>query len=154
MAVEYRHTQPATAILVGIGLTMVLILALFAWIGISVPTARWPLTLVAIATFAFFALLAWLFSSMTVVVTDEEVRWHFGPGLHWRIARADIAGVSIARHSWLAGYGIRWFGPDRWVYAVSGPDTVELRLKQGGWRRLGTDDPQGLLRALTAAAPA
>jgi hypothetical protein len=50
MANEYRHTQSATAMLVGLGLIITFVLALCAWIGISVPNARWPLALVAIAT--------------------------------------------------------------------------------------------------------
>jgi hypothetical protein len=87
---------------------------------------------------------------MTVVVTDDELRWHFGPGRDWRIARADIDNAAIVPHRWIGGYGLRWYGPNRWVYIVSGRDTVEVHLKQGGWRRLGTDDPQGLLKALTS----
>jgi len=54
------------------------------------------------------------------------------------------------RHPWWYGYGIRWLGPNRWTYIVSGRHTVEVRLKGGGWRRLGTDDPHGLLAALTS----
>ena len=94
--------------------------------------------------------LARYFSSMTVSVSDDELRWHFGPGRDWRIARQDIVSVAPASHPWFGGYGLRWFGPNRWVYLVSGRNTVEVRLKQGGWRRLGTDDPQGLIRSLTA----
>jgi len=149
MSVRYRHTQPATALLVSIVVIMSFILALYAWIGTSTPQARWPLALTAIGTFVLLAVLAWYFSAMTVVVTDDEVRWRFRGGREWRIARADIESVSIAPHPWLNGYGIRWLGPKRWAYIVSGRSTVEVRLKQGGWRRLGTDDSQGLLKALT-----
>jgi hypothetical protein len=34
---------------------------------------------------------------------------------------------------------------------VSGPDAVELQLKSGDIRRIGTDDPEGLAAALKAA---
>jgi hypothetical protein len=152
VAVQYRHTQPGRVMLAGIGLTMLLFVALGAWIGIAVPEAWWLMGPLAIGIVAALALLAWYFSALTVMVTDDEVRWHFGPGRDWRIARADIESVHIAPHSALVGYGIRWSGPKRWVYAVSGRETVELRLKQGGWRRLGTDDAEGLLRALSARA--
>jgi hypothetical protein len=54
------------------------------------------------------------------------------------------------RHPLWHGYGIRWLGPKRWAYIVSGRDAVEVRLKGGGWRRLGTDDPYGLVAALGA----
>ena len=40
------------------------------------------------------------------------------------------------------------------LYNVSGLDAVELRLKSGDIRRIGTDDPQGLAAALEAAARA
>jgi hypothetical protein len=152
MAVQYRHTQPAHVMFVGIGLAVVLNAVLGIWIVISTPGVWWPVGPMTIGIFAALALLAWYFSAMTVTVTEDEVRWHFGPGRDWRIARADIDSVSIVPHSVLVGYGIRWYGPKRWVYAVSGRRTVELRLKQGGWRRLGTDDPEGLLKALREPA--
>jgi hypothetical protein len=37
------------------------------------------------------------------------------------------------------------------LYNVSGFDAVELRLKSGEIRRIGTDDPQGLAEALKSA---
>jgi hypothetical protein len=39
------------------------------------------------------------------------------------------------------------------LYNVSGLDAVELRLKSGDIRRIGTDDPHGLAAALKSAAP-
>jgi hypothetical protein len=60
-----------------------------------------------------------------------------------------VRSVWTVRHPWIGGYGLRWYGPKRWIYIVPGRDTVEVHLRQGGWRRLGTDDPQGLLKALT-----
>jgi hypothetical protein len=57
-------------------------------------------------------------------------------------------------HLWIAGYGNRWFGPKRWAYIVAGRNAVEVRLKQGGCLRLGTEDPTGLLNALTTAPAA
>jgi hypothetical protein len=43
-------------------------------------------------------------------------------------------------------------GPKRWTYIVSGRDTVEARLKSGGFTRLGTNDSDGLIAALTSNA--
>ena len=37
------------------------------------------------------------------------------------------------------------------LYNVSGLDAVELRLKSHEVRRIGTDDPQGLVEALKSA---
>jgi hypothetical protein len=44
--------------------------------------------------------------------------------------------------------------PGRRLYNVSGLDAVELRLKTGDIRRIGTDDPQGLAAALKSSGPA
>jgi hypothetical protein len=48
---------------------------------------------------------------------------------------------------WLNGFGIR-VRPGWRLYNVSGLDAVELRLKTGDIRRIGTDDPRGLAAAL------
>jgi hypothetical protein len=38
------------------------------------------------------------------------------------------------------------------LYNVSGLDAVQLKLKSGETRHIGTDDPQGLAAALRSAA--
>jgi hypothetical protein len=38
------------------------------------------------------------------------------------------------------------------LYNVSGLDAVELRLKSGGVRRIGTNDPDGLSASLNSQA--
>lgn len=92
--------------------------------------------------------LAWLFSSLTVIVDGDEVQWFFGPGAwKYRMPRADIANVSIVRNSPLNGFGIR-MRPGFRLYNVSGLDAVELHLKNGEVRRIGTDDASGLAAAL------
>ena len=63
------------------------------------------------------------------------------------MARADIANVSIVRNSVLTGFGIRVRAGFR-LYNVSGLDAVELHLKNGEIRRIGTDDASGLAAAL------
>jgi hypothetical protein len=145
----YRHTQRGTAILLSLALIAPVIVVVLV-LTLAAPA---NLRAVAVASIAVLVLLAgtgWYFSSMTVEVADDEVRWFFGPGGYFRLARADIESVAPARHPWLAGYGIRWMGPKRWTYIVSGRDVVELRLKGGGYCRLGTDDREQLMAALTA----
>jgi hypothetical protein len=142
MTTRYRHTQPGTFTL--IAMTVAAILA--AWIGYlnAGATERWPAWAIAIG----LAVLAGLFSSLTVEVSDEELRWHFGPGFwRYRVARGDIAGVTIVRNTWWNGFGIR-MRPGFRLYNVSGFDAIELRLKSGEIRRVGTDDAQGLATAL------
>ncbi len=93
-----------------------------------------------------------VFHSLTVEVSDSELRWHFGPGFWtYRLALDEIRNVAVVRNHWWNGFGIRIASGFR-LYNVSGLDAVELVLKSGDIRRIGTDDPQGLAAALTSAA--
>jgi hypothetical protein len=149
MSVLYRHRQSATAILLSLLLTAPVVLV------VVVLSLQSPINLTAIAVVggAVLALLAgtgWYFSSMTIEVTDDELRWRFGLGGYYRIARSEIESVAPAKHSPFWGYGIRWIGPKRWAYIVSGRDAVDVRLRDGGYRRLGTNDRDELMKVLTS----
>ena len=92
--------------------------------------------------------LAIIFHSLTVEISDRELRWHFGPGLwSYSLALDEISSVTIVRNHWWNGFGIR-MAPGFRLYNVSGLDAVELRLKSGDVRRIGTDDPQRLAAAI------
>ena len=137
----YRHTQPGIVILV----VCLIIGALGAAMGRQ--TAQTPMILMLIILVA----VAVVFHSLTVEVSDGELRWHFGPGLWtYRLSLDEIRSVTIVRNSWWNGFGIRK-APGFSLYNVSGLDAVELALKSGDIRRIGTDDPQGLAAALKAA---
>ena len=48
---------------------------------------------------------------VTVEVSGEELRWHFGPGLwSYRLALDEIERVSVVRNKWWNGFGIRMAG--------------------------------------------
>ena len=150
MSVLYQHTQRGTVMLLSLAAVTAFILAIDVMVGMIKPQEWSGMLLSAIVVVVVLGCLALYFSSMTVVVTEDELRWHFGFGKDRHISRKDIESVTVASHPWFGGYGLRWFGPKRWVYIVSGRQTVEVRLKEGGWRRLGTDDPQGLINSLTS----
>jgi hypothetical protein len=141
MSERYQHTQHGTLMIA------VLCLGAIAAGGTALmnPTAgRWLGLAIALGC----AVLAWLFSSLTVIVNGSELEWFFGPGAwKYRMARADIARVNIVRNSVLNGFGIR-MGPGFRLYNVSGLDAVELHLKSGDIRRIGTNDASGLAAAL------
>lgn len=142
MAIPYHHTQRGTVMLTAF-LAGAVVVAVIAF-GNPAPAARWLLAALAIASLV----VAWLFSSLTVDVQENELRWYFGPGLwRYRLALADIDGVAVVRNSWMNGFGIR-MRPGFRLYNVSGLDAVELHLKSGEVRRVGTDDPQGLATAI------
>ncbi len=135
----YRHTQTGTLTLL-CSVLAGLVGAALAW-----RAGQWT---PAIAVIVLVAVIAFLFSSLTVEVDEGELRWYFGPGLWtYRLPLADIRDVGIVRNQWWNGWGIR-MAPGFRLYNVSGPDAVELRVGPNDIRRIGTDDPQGLAQAL------
>ena len=141
MSDRYEHTQPGTLMIVVLAIGAVVCAAIaYSDTGAS----RGIAGAVAIG----MLILAWLFSSLTVIVNDSEVRWYFGPGAwSYRTALTDIVSARPVRNSWVNGFGIR-MGSGFRLYNVSGLDAVELKLKDGNIRRIGTDDPAGLAAAL------
>ena len=134
----YRHTQRGTL--------TILVCLLFAAIDAAIMwrSGQWQLAAVLILVLA----VAFLFSSLTVEVSENELCWHFGPGFWtYRLPLSEIQTVAPVRNNWWYGFGIR-IGPHFRLYNVSGLDAVELQLKSSDVRRIGTDDPQGLAQAL------
>lgn len=106
------------------------------------------LGLLAYTMLGGFGVLAVLFSSLTVTVTDQELLFYFGPGF-WtrRFALDDILSVEVVRNSPLYGWGIR-YTPHGWLYNVSGLRAVEVTICGEGQVRIGTDEPEKLKRAI------
>jgi hypothetical protein len=125
-----------------ISVVAALVCAAFAYSDTSV--SRWIAGAIALG----MIILAFLFSSLTVIVNDQDVRWYFGPGAwSYSTARSDIESAQAVRNSWTNGWGIR-VGSGFRLYNVSGLNAVELKLKSGEIRRIGTDDPTRLAAAL------
>ncbi len=161
MAIPYRHTQRSSVLPVILALTAgFVVLMLFIGLALEKPTIivempgtiKAPLLLFIFALTIGMSILSWYFSSMTVDVTDDQLRWRFAGGQGYTIALAEIDKVRTVPHRWWEGYGIKYFGPKRWSYVIGGCDTVEVSFELGGWRRLGTDDPHGLFAALSSDA--
>lgn len=98
------------------------------------------------------AVAAWLFSSLTVEVTADELRWRFGPGLIGRrVPLKDVVAAEAVTTSWADGWGIHHtrFG---WLHNIAGFQAIALRLGDGRRFAVGTDDPGPLLAALQHAA--
>jgi hypothetical protein len=103
----------------------------------------------SIVLIAIMLAAAVLFSSLTVEISNNELRWYFGPGLWtYRLPLTSIENVTVVRNHWWNGYGIR-MAPGFRLYNVSGLDAVELCVGANDVRRIGTDDPQGLAQALS-----
>jgi len=135
---SYRHTQRGTLILaVTLGMALV-----FCGLGFSIGLLKslWISVPVLLAA-------AWLFSSLTVEITDRELRWKFGPGLIRKsVPLAEIVSAQLARTG--PSWGIHWSPRTGWLYNVSGFDAVAVTLRSGKKFALGTDEPQALAARL------
>jgi hypothetical protein len=93
----------------------------------------------------------WLIGSLTIEITDQFLRIAFGPGLiRKRWSLSEIESVELARNPWWYGIGIH-FTPHGWLYNVSLPNGIEVKLKSGTIFRIGTDYASALLDATHAA---
>ena len=138
----YHHTQRGILIVV-VCLALALLNAAIVW-----RSGQWSAAIILITLIA----VALVFSSLTVEINGKELRWYFGPGFWtYRLPLDEIETVAAVRNHWWNGFGIR-MRPGFRLYNVSGLDAVELRLKSGDVRRIGTDDPQGLSAALNSQA--
>jgi hypothetical protein len=138
LVMRYRHTQRGIVILAAC-LACGLLAGVIAWRTGQISMIATPIVLVAVAV---------VFCSLTVEIGDNELRWYFGPGFWtYRLALDEIRSVAVVRNHWWNGFGIR-MRPGFRLYNVSGLDAVELQLKSGDIRRIGTDDPKGLAAAL------
>ena len=90
------------------------------------------------------------FGSLNVIVDKEYLRIKFGYGIfRKKYLLKDIASVQAVRNQWYYGWGIRyWWATGMWIFNVSGLDAVEIILKNGKPRRIGTDEPKKLEKAI------
>lgn len=146
---EYSHRQVGTVLLVA--MTPAVLVAAAIWPRAPEGAVRF----IAAGVFlAITALTVLLFGWLTVDVTDDSLRLRFGVGLvRRRFAIADLRTARAVRNSWYYGWGIR-YTPHGWLFNVSGLDAVEIELASGRRYRIGTDEPQDLLRAIERAMAA
>ena len=139
---RYQHTQFGLVTVLALGGAIALVVLLtwaygFNWIPVGV------------AVILGFCLV--LFATLTVSVTDDRIAAWLGPGLIRREFRVrDIESCRRVRNSWYYGWGVR-FTPHGWLFNVSGLDAVELLMKSGARFRIGTDEPEALVRAVRQA---
>jgi len=133
---NYRHTQTGTLILVAT-LGMAFAIAVLA---ILVSKVFW-------LTVIFLVLVAWLFHSLTIEITDHTLGWQFGPGwIRKSVPLAEIVSAAPVRTG--PSWGIHWSPRTGWLYNVSGFDAVAVTLRSGKKFALGTDEPQALAARL------
>ena len=140
---SYEHTQRSSFML---PLFVILALIFFA-IALTAPEPFWFKALFSVLSALLF-LIGLVFSSLTVIVDERALSWHFGLGF-WKktVARSDIADVEAVKTKWWYGWGIR-LTPIGWLYNVSGFDAVAVKTKAGAVMMIGTDEPDALVNAL------
>jgi len=139
MIKHYEHTQVGYLIIVAMVAVMVLIGIVLAKAGIN-----WT----AIGVLIIIAVVLVLFSSLTVVIWEEELEVRFGPGpIRKRFKLNEIESCKVVKNHWYYGWGIR-LTPHGILYNVSGFYAVEIKLRTGKQYRIGTDAPQELEAAI------
>ena len=138
---SYQHTQKGKFIVLPVLMTAIAFAA-----GVFIKNQ--PLFLIAVP---ILLVAAWLFRSLTVEITERELRWHFGTSLiHKSVPLSEILSVKPVKTRFLEGWGIHWsrFG---WLYNVSGFDAVAISLRSGKRFALGTNESLALLARLREA---
>jgi hypothetical protein len=141
---SYRHTQPGLVVIGSLAAAAILIVALAR-------SAGWHPVLLGVL--AVFAVALALFSSLTVEIRGGELVVAFGigfPRFTYELSR--IRAARVVRNPWYYGWGIH-MTPDGWLYNVSGFFAIEIVLVEGRKVRIGTDEPDGLYRALAPYVP-
>jgi len=135
MIERYKHTQVGYLIIAAMATVMVSIGVILANAGIN-----W----IAIGVLVVIAVALVLFSSLTVIIWEEELEVRFGPGpIHKRFKLNEIESCHVVKNPWYYGWGIR-LTPHGMLFRVSGFDAVEIKLRTGKKFRIGTDVPQEL----------
>jgi len=116
MIKRYEHTQIGYLIIVATVAAMVLIGIILANAG-----TNW----IAIGTLVVIAVALVLFSSLTVVIWEEELEVRFGPGLiRKRFKLNEIESCQVVKNPWYYGWGIR-LTPHGMLFRVSGFHAVQ-----------------------------
>ena len=140
MSNTYKTTEFGTLFLVQLGVVLAAVLP-FLIVMTNQPSVYATVGFVA----AVFILL---FFSITIEVADGKLRFSFGVGaISKEVALSDITSAEIKNTPWYFGWGFRGL-PRGWLYRVSGTKGVHVVLKNGKEFRLGSNDPEAVLRAI------
>ena len=138
----YKHTQFGKLSMTILFGAVILIVALGSILG-------WHPVGIIVLMILIFCIP--LFYCLTVLVNESYVEILFGIGLiKKRFKTKDIVQVLTVRNSWLSGWGIRWLFIGTWLYNVSGLDAVEIIMSNRKRYRIGTDEPNELVKAITS----
>ena len=137
----YRHTQIGSVIIAAIALAIILLLMSFGMKG--------PIQTIPVAVVLILGLALVVFHSQPVEIKDSRLECRLGPGIIKKtFALAEINDARKVRIPWYSGWGIRWIPGQYLLWRVSGFQAVELVLNDGSRFRIGTNEPDTLIRAI------
>jgi hypothetical protein len=138
--VKYRHCQFGKTLFIALAIGAVLCLIMAGVLSKGAP--------ISLVLAAMLAVCALFFSSFTIEVTNQHLRWKFGSGLiRKQVLLADIAHAEVTQTKVKEGWGIH-LTLRGWLYNVPGFQAVAIRLKTGKQFLLGSDEPEKLVMAL------
>lgn len=119
---------------------------------------RAPAALIAVfAVTALLPILLFAVSRLTVEVRPELLRVSFVPFRTREVRYADIRRCEAVTYRPIreyGGWGIRWGGPGKWAYNVSGNRGVLLSLADGSTLLIGSQRADELAAAIGARSAA
>jgi len=142
--VLYEHRQVGW-------LTVIVLFAIAVLIciagAVSAPSER----TISYSLVPILLVVAALFSTLTVRVTERHMMWFFGlPGIGRTVPLNQIASIRAIKTNILEGWGIHltWHG---WVWNVAGFNAVQIVLRSGTRFAVGTPEPQAVIDAVQSA---
>ena len=106
---------------------------------------------IAVGMGLFLLSIYCLFSCLTVTVENSVIIIKFGPGLiRVKYPLMEVLQFRQVRNNPLYGWGVRLI-PNGYLYNIAGLDAVELQMVDGTVRRIGTNEPEKLIKALETA---
>jgi len=140
--IKYKHTQVGYLLLI----IYIVVILFIGYMNIVTGSNR-----ISLVVLLVMLVVLVLFVTLTVTVDERMVKIHFGIGLIRKsFLLKEIESYQTVKNPWYYGWGIR-YTPRGWLFNVSGFSAIELQMKNGKFYRIGTDDPEGLARAVGRA---
>lgn len=138
---DYYHSQIGTILIIGL---------MTSFIGVCIiPFLVVPFPPYLYAVPVLLAVSLALFYSLNVRISGGILEVSFGIGaIRKRIPLTEVREARAVENPWFLGWGIRVMPGRYWAWNVSGLGAVELIYRDGSRFRIGTDEPESLVRAI------
>ena len=137
---HYEHTQIGYLTIAAIGSALLFTISFaitsdFHWV-------TWIVMLI-------FGIALLIFATLKATVSDEWLEISLGIGIiRKKFYLKDIESVQGIQYPWYYGWGMRATFRGERIYSVSGLTAVKIVIKTGEKYIIGTDDPDGLAKAV------